>query len=65
MKPTSYASQHSFLLTSQSALLFISTQHVSNVKPDLLLHRNMLAIKRPFASCRYVEITRSMLIVHE
>ena len=54
-----------FLLTGQPALLFISTGNVSNFELELLLHRNMLAIERAFASCRHVEITRSTLIVHE
>ena len=55
----------SFLLTGQPALLFISTGNVSNVELELLLHRNMPAIERAFASCRHVEITHTTLIVHE
>ena len=54
-----------FLLTGQPALLFISAGNVSNAELERLLHRNILAIERGFASCRYVEITRSTLIVHE
>ena len=54
-----------FLLTGQPALLFISAGNVSNLELERLLHRNILAIERGFASCRYVEITRSTLIVHE
>ena len=54
-----------FLLTGQPALLFISTGNVSNVELELLLHRNMSAIERAFAGCRHVEITPSMLIVHD
>ena len=54
-----------FLLTGQPALLFISTGNVSNVELEHLLHHNMSAIERAFASCRHVEITRTTLIVHE
>lgn len=54
-----------FLLTGQPALLFISTGNVSNVELEFLLHRNMPAVARAFASCRFVEITRTALIVHE
>ena len=54
-----------FLLTGQPALLLISTGNVNNVELERLLHRNMPAIERAFASCRHVEITRSTLIVHE
>ena len=54
-----------FLLTGQPTLLFISTGNVSNVELELLLHRNMSAIDRTFASCRYVEFALTTLIVHE
>ena len=54
-----------FLLTGQPALLFISAGNISNVELERLLHRNMSAIERGFASCRHVEITPSTLIVHE
>ena len=53
-----------FVLTGQPALLLISTGNVNNVELELLLHRNLSAVERAFADCRYVEITRSMLIVH-
>ncbi|MCC6706911.1 MAG: DUF5615 family PIN-like protein [Gammaproteobacteria bacterium] len=54
-----------FLLTGQPALLFISTGNVSNAELELLIHRNITAIERAFASCRHVEITRTTLIIHE
>ena len=54
-----------FLLTGQPALLLISTGNIGNVELEVLLHRNMPTIERAFGRCRYVEITRSTLIVHE
>jgi predicted nuclease of predicted toxin-antitoxin system len=55
----------SFVLTGQPALLLVSTGNVSNADLEGLIHRNMPAIERAFASCRHVEITRTTLIVHE
>jgi predicted nuclease of predicted toxin-antitoxin system len=55
----------SFLLTGQPALLLVSTGNVSNVELEGLIHRNMAAIEKAFVSARYVEVTRSTLIVHE
>jgi predicted nuclease of predicted toxin-antitoxin system len=55
----------SFLLTGQPALLLVSTGNVSNVELEGLIHRNLAAIEQAFVSARYVEVTRSTLIVHE
>ncbi len=55
----------SFMLTGQPALLLIATGNIGNVELEGLLHRNMPAIEQAFGSCRYLEITRSTLIVHE
>ena len=44
---------------------FFSTGNVSNVELEGLIHRNMAAIEQAFVSARYVEVTRSTLIVHE
>lgn len=54
-----------FLLTGQPSLLLISTGNIGNAEMERLLQRNMAAIERAFASCRHVEITRAMLIIHE
>ena len=54
-----------FLLTGQPALLLIATGNISNAELERMLQRNMPAIERAFGSCRYLEITRSALVVHE
>lgn len=54
-----------FILTGQPTLLLIATGNISNAELERLLHRNIPAIERAFGSCRYLEITRSALVVHE
>ena len=54
-----------FLLTGQPPLLFVSTGNISNAELERLLQRNMPAIERAFASYRYIEITRTTLIIHQ
>jgi len=53
------------LLTGQPALLLVSTGNVGNVELERILHRNISAIERAFATSRHAEITRTTLIVHE
>jgi addiction module HigA family antidote len=51
--------------TAMRLARFFSTGKVSNVELEGLIHRNMAAIEQAFVSARYVEVTRSTLIVHE
>ena len=55
----------SFLITSEPALLLISTGNISNADLEKLLHANLPGIEAAFASNRFVEITRDTLVMHE
>jgi predicted nuclease of predicted toxin-antitoxin system len=54
-----------FLLTGQPRLLFISTGNIGNPELESMLRRNLPAIESAFKSFRFVEITRTDLIIHE
>jgi predicted nuclease of predicted toxin-antitoxin system len=54
-----------FLLTGQPPLLFVSTGNIANSELEMLLHRNLSAIESAFTSFRFIEITRTDLIIHE
>ena len=54
-----------FLLTGQPPLLFVSTGNIANSELESLLRRNLPAIESAFASFRFIEITRTDLIIHE
>ncbi len=55
----------SFLITGEPPLLLISTGNISNAELEKILRANLSAIEAAFATCRFVEITREALVVHE
>jgi predicted nuclease of predicted toxin-antitoxin system len=55
----------SFLITGEPPLLLISTGNVNNKDLEEILRANLSGIEAAFASCRFVEITRDTLVMHE
>jgi len=55
----------SFLLTSQPALLLISTGNIPNIELQKMLQANLPRIETAFSEHRFVEITRDALVIHE
>jgi predicted nuclease of predicted toxin-antitoxin system len=54
-----------FLLTGQPRLLFVATGNIGNPELESLLRRNLSAIEAAFTNFRFIEITRTDLIIHE
>ncbi|MSQ72633.1 MAG: hypothetical protein EXR27_15295 [Betaproteobacteria bacterium] len=56
----------SLLVTGQPArLLLVSTGNISNVALEAIVRANLPAIEASFEGCRFVELGRASLIVHE
>jgi predicted nuclease of predicted toxin-antitoxin system len=55
----------SFLITGEPPLLLISTGNVDNTDLEKILRANLSGIEAAFAACRFVEITRDALVMHE
>ena len=53
-----------FILIGKPSLLLVSTGNISNSELQSLLVANMAAVEFAFRSARFVELTRSSLIVH-
>jgi len=54
-----------FYLTGQPSLLLISTGNIGNTELEFLLDRNLNKIEEAFAMYRFVEFTRSTIVIHE
>ena len=55
----------SFLITGEPSLLLISTGNITNAELEKILHANLKGLDAAFASSKFVEITRDVLVVHE
>jgi predicted nuclease of predicted toxin-antitoxin system len=56
----------SLLVTGQPPrLLLVSTGNISNAELEALVHGNLPAIEASFAGCRFLELGRESLVVHE
>ena len=56
----------SLLVTGHpSRLLLVATGNISNVELESLVRANLPAIEASFAGCRFLELGRESLLVHE
>lgn len=55
---------HLFLLNGEPRLLLISTGNISNFDLEHLVRSNLAAIERAFEQHRYVELSRTALVIH-
>lgn len=56
----------SLLVAGQPArLLLVATGNISNTKLETLVRANLPAIEASFAECRFLELGRESLLVHE
>ena len=56
----------SLLVTGRpSRLLLVSTGNISNAELEALVHANLPAVESSFEGCRFLELGRESLIVHE
>ncbi len=56
----------SLLVAGQpTRLLFVATGNISNAKLEALVRANLPAIEASFAGCRFLELGRQSLLVHE
>jgi predicted nuclease of predicted toxin-antitoxin system len=56
----------SLLVTGHPArLLLVATGNISNVELESLVRANLPAIEASFAGCRFLELGRESLLVHE
>jgi predicted nuclease of predicted toxin-antitoxin system len=46
-------------------LLLVATGNISNVELEALIRANLPAIEASFAGCRFLELGRESLLVHE
>ena len=53
------------LIGRPSRLLLVSTGNISNVALEALVRANLSAIEASFVGCRFLELTRESLLVHE
>jgi predicted nuclease of predicted toxin-antitoxin system len=54
-----------FYLTGHPSLLLISTGNIRNTELESLIKRNLTRIEDAFETFRFVEITRSAIVIHE
>jgi len=57
---------HSFIVEGRPAkLLLVSTGNISNADLQALMNTSLPEIVRAFTECRYAQLSREALVVHE